>query len=53
MEICPKRSDDIQRKASLFPYLLELRKRSEQALLAVIREVTIQGISTRKVNELV
>lgn len=41
MEIWPKRSDDVQRKGSFFPCPLELRKRSEQVLLAVIQEATL------------
>ena len=53
MEICPRRVDDVGQKGSFFPYLLEMRKRSEQVLLAVIQEATIQGISTRKVSAFV
>ena len=39
--------------ASYFPSLLEPRKRAEQALVAVVREAYVQGVSTRKVDELV
>lgn len=41
------------REGTYFPSLLEPRKRSEQALLAVIQEAYVLGISTRKVDELV
>ncbi|HEY9722315.1 MAG TPA: IS256 family transposase, partial [Oscillatoriaceae cyanobacterium] len=40
------------RKGSYFPGFLEPRKRSERALLAVIQEAYIQGVSTRKVEDL-
>jgi transposase-like protein len=41
------------RKGTYFPSLLEPRKRSEKALLAVIREAYVKGVSTRKVDDLV
>jgi len=41
------------REGSYFPSLLEPRRRAEQALLAVIQEASIQGVSTRRVDELV
>ena len=41
------------REGSYFPSLLEPRKRSEKALLAVIQEAYVKGISTRKVDDLV
>ena len=41
------------RKGSYFPSLLEPRRRAEQALLSVIQEAYVQGVSTRKVDELV
>jgi len=41
------------RDGSYFPSLLEPRKRSEQALLAVIQEAYVPGVSTRKVDDLV
>lgn len=41
------------REGTYFPSLLEPRKRSEQALLAVIQEAYIKGVSTRKVDDLV
>ena len=41
------------RKGTYFPSLLEPRKRSEQALLAVIQEAYVKGVSTRKVDDLV
>jgi len=41
------------REGSYFPSLLAPRKRSERALLAVIQEAYVKGISTRKVDDLV
>lgn len=41
------------RKGTYFPSLLEHRKRSEQALLSVVQEAYVHGVSTRKVDELV
>ncbi len=42
------------RKGSYFPdWLLEPRKRSEKALVAVIAETWVQGVSTRKVDAVV
>src|SRR5262245_65148242 len=41
------------RTGSYFPSLLEPRRRAEQALVAVIQQAYIQGVSTRKVDELV
>lgn len=41
------------RDGSYFPSLLEPRRRVEQALLAVIQEAYVLGISTRKVESLV
>ncbi|UCC54294.1 MAG: IS256 family transposase [Anaerolineaceae bacterium] len=41
------------RQGTYFPSLLEPRKRSEQALLAVIQEAYVKGVSTRKVDDLV
>jgi transposase-like protein len=41
------------RDGSYFPSLLEPRKRAEQALVAVVREAYVQGVSTRKVDDLV
>jgi putative transposase len=41
------------RDGSYFPSLLEPRKRAEQALVAVVREADVQGVSTRRVDELV
>jgi transposase-like protein len=41
------------REGTYFPSLLEPRKRSEQALLAVIQEAYIKGVSTRKVDDMV
>jgi putative transposase len=41
------------REGTYFPSLLEPRKRSEKALLAVIQEAYVKGISTRKVDDLV
>jgi putative transposase len=41
------------RDSSYFPSLLELRRRAERALSAVVQEAYVHGISTRKVDELV
>jgi len=41
------------RDGGYFPSLLEPRKRAEQALVAVVREAYVQGVSTRRVDELV
>lgn len=41
------------RTGSYFPPFLEARKTGEQALVAVIQEAWIQGVSTRKVEDLV
>jgi transposase-like protein len=41
------------RKGSYFPGFLEPRKTAERALVAVIQEAWIQGVSTRKVDDLV
>ena len=41
------------RKGSYYPSLLEPRKASEHALVAVVQEAYVQGVSTRKVDELV
>jgi transposase-like protein len=41
------------REGTYFPSLLEPRKRSERALLAVIQEAYVKGVSTRKVDDLV
>jgi hypothetical protein len=41
------------RKGSYFPAFLEPRKTAERALVAVVQEAWIQGVSTRKVGDLV
>src|SRR5690625_701545 len=41
------------RQGSYLPSLLEPRRRAEKALVAVVQEAYIQGVSTRKVDELV
>jgi transposase-like protein len=41
------------RQGSYFPSLLEPRRRAEQALVAVIQEAYVAGVSTRKVDDLV
>jgi transposase-like protein len=41
------------RKGSYFPVFLEPRKTAERALVAVVQEGWIQGVSTRKVDDLV
>jgi putative transposase len=40
------------RIGSYFPSLLEPRKRAEQALLAVVQQAYVEGVSTRKVDDL-
>jgi transposase-like protein len=41
------------RDGSYFPSLLEPRRRAERALLAVIQEAYVSGVSTRRVDDLV
>ena len=41
------------RSGSYFPSFLEPRKKSEQALVAVVQEAYLKGVSTRKVDDLV
>ena len=41
------------RDGSYFPALLEPRRRAERALVAVVQEAYVQGVSTRRVDELV
>jgi len=41
------------RDNSYFPSLLQPRKRTEQALVAVVQEAYVQGVSTRRVDEVV
>jgi putative transposase len=41
------------RQGSYFPAFLEPRKTAERALVAVVQEAWIQGVSTRKVDDLV
>jgi len=41
------------RQGSFFPSLLEPRRRAEKALLAVVQEAYVEGVSTRKVDDLV
>ena len=41
------------RDGSYFPSLLEPRRRAERALVGVVQEAYIQGVSTRRVDELV
>jgi putative transposase len=40
------------RRGTYFPSFLEPRKRSEKALLAVVQQAYIEGVSTRKVDDL-
>ncbi len=40
------------RDGSYFPSLLEPRRRAERALVAVVEEAYVQGVSTRRVDEL-
>jgi putative transposase len=42
-----------RRGASYFPSFLEPRRRSEQAIVAVVLEAYVNGVSTRKVDRLV
>ena len=39
--------------ATYFPSLLQPRRRAEHALLAVVQEAYVHGVSTRKVDDLV
>ena len=39
------------REGSYFPSLLEPRRRSERALLAVIQQAYVEGVSTRRVDD--
>jgi transposase-like protein len=41
------------RDGSYFPTLLEPRRRGERALVAVVQEADVQGVSTRRVDDLV
>ena len=41
------------RQGSYFPSILEPRRRAERALVAVIQEAYVKGVSTRKVDDLV
>jgi transposase-like protein len=41
------------RQGSCFPPILERRNTSEKALIAVLQEAWIAGVSTRKVDDLV
>ena len=41
------------RQGSYFPALLEPRRRSERALLAVVQQAYVEGVSTRRVEDLV
>jgi len=41
------------RPGTYFPSLLQPRRRAEQALLAVVQEAYVHGVSTRKVDDLV
>ena len=40
------------REGSYFPSLLEPRRRSEKALLAVVQQAYVEGVSTRRVDDL-
>lgn len=41
------------REGSYFPSLLEPRRRSERTLLAVVQQAYVEGVSTRRVDDLV
>ena len=45
---CPRVRD-----GSFYPALLEPRRRAERALVAVVQEAYVQGVSTRRVDDLV
>jgi putative transposase len=49
LDLCVPRVRD----GSYFPALLEPRRRAERALVAVVQEAYVQGVSTRRVDELV
>ena len=40
------------RKGSYYPSLLQPRRRTEKALLAVVQQAYVEGVSTRKVDDL-
>ena len=42
----------VMRRGSTYPSFLESRRRAERALLAVIQTAYVEGVSTRKVGEL-
>ena len=48
MELHPK-----LREGNYFPSLLEPRRRSEKALLSVIQQAYVEGVSTRRVDDLI
>ncbi|MDO8530848.1 MAG: IS256 family transposase [Dehalococcoidia bacterium] len=41
------------REGNYFPSLLEPRRRSERALLAVVQQAYVEGVSTRRVDDLI
>ena len=41
------------RQGSYFPALLEPRRRAERALLSVVQQAYVEGVSTRRVDDLV
>ena len=41
------------REGNYFPSLLEPRRRSERALLAVVQQAYVEGVSTRRIDDLV
>ena len=40
------------RDGSFFPFLLDPRKRAERALVAVVKQAYVQGVSTRRVDDM-
>ena len=42
-----------EREGRYFPSMLEPRRRSERALLAVLQQAYVEGVSTRRVEDLV
>ena len=58
-ERSPERAGSIElqipklRQGSYFPALLEPRRRAERALLSVVQQAYVEGVSTRRVDDLV
>ncbi len=52
LQVLPDQLHQLGRRGSYFPSLLEPRRRAERALVAVVEEAYLHGVSTRKVDEL-